>query len=492
MKKYSIGFVRVIKREINNDVVEHVIASCGCGTIKLLGEARGYHGGVDNHHPTCDCCGNIKFVKMKKNEKRVLYPYIEVIEKSRKGFKVKRTNLSVFHDDFYNVAVKENMIQELSYDLVDKEIKLVKNGEEIDISSFHIRDDALMRFFTNVNHSEFKKLVSTEETENLYDFAWSELSRNKNGRYSDRKFYIGMTSLFKYGYMQILANAGFPNIKRFYENNYYSYRNGTVNTNGTNPKDILGLPKFIIPYFRENADAGMFEIKQVKKALEKVDGNRFREILEIVKDESTLKELCNSIENLIEIHDTYGYNNVKKLTLYLFRETRINQGITNPSTSATLLRDYIRMSTKLGYEFEKYPKSLKKEHDIAQMNYKVQEDSIKRKEFEETIKQDDYKSLEYKKGEYTVITPRQTEDLIKEGNELSHCVASYVNDVVAKRCKIFFLRKTDMPELPLATIEIRGENVRQARGYANRSLTAVEKAFVSDWADKKKLQLNYY
>src|SRR6185312_2279753 len=174
--------------------------------------------------------------------------------------------------------------------------------------------------------------------------------------------------------------------------------------------------KFVLKYIRENQNVGAFEIKQIKNALTKVDGNRFRELMEIVKDESTIRDLCNCLDTLIEIHDKYDYNNIKKLTLYLFREIRMNQGIDSPSSGATLLRDYIRMATKLGQDYEKYPKSLKKEHDITQMNYRVQESEIKKKEFAQAIESEYYKSLEYKKRDFSIITPSEMQDLIREGS----------------------------------------------------------------------------
>src|SRR5690606_27919784 len=194
---------------------------------------------------------------------------------------------------------------------------------------------------------------------------------------------------------------------------------------------------------RENTNIGTFGIRQIKNALSKVDGNRFKEIMEIVKDESTINELCACLDILIEIHDTYKYNNLKKLTLYLFREIRMTQGIDRPTNGASLLRDYIRMATELGQEYEKYPKSLKKEHDITMLNYKVRQNEMKRKQFEEAVKSEPYKKLEYKKKTYSIITPEEMQDLINEGNELSHCVASYVDSIVSGRCQILFLRNTE-------------------------------------------------
>jgi PcfJ-like protein len=483
-KKFNIGFVK-------HKGQGQYISSCSCGNKEDIGSLTYRELDSLTVNIACNKCRNKNFINLTR-KKRDVFPYIEVLDKSRKGFKVKRTNLSVFYDDNLNVLIKENMIQVFKYDLINGSCSLYKNGESVRIIP-HYLEDTVGRFFRGVDDSEFIKQVSTAETEALFEFAWNKLSYKKNNTWGERKIHRGLFELInsKYLYMQVLASAGFPNIERFYEKNSYYYT-PTINRNGTNPKDILGVPKFMLRYIRENANVGIFEIKQIRTALKKVDGNRFKELVEIVKDESTIRELCSALDNLVEIHDTYGYNNIKKLTLYLFREIRMNQGITSASTGAGLLRDYIRMATKLGMEFEKYPKSLKKEHDIMQMNYKVQEDTIKRKEFSDVVEEKDYKQFEYKRKKFSIITPKEMDDLVKEGSELSHCVASYVNDIVSKRCKIFFLRQTDNLDKPFATVETRGENVRQARGYANRKLTNEERAFLAEWAEKKELQLNYY
>src|SRR5690606_28245488 len=129
----------------------------------------------------------------------------------------------------------------------------------------------------------------------------------------------------------------------------------------------------------------------------------------------------------------------------------------------TLLRDYLRMSEELGRKIEKYPKSLKREHDIVMMNYSVRRDEIKNKQFIKKVTEEEYKSLEYKSGTYSVIAPVEMQDLINEGNELSHCISSYVDRVIKHDCKILFLRNTKEIDKPLVSLEIINNNIRQAR-----------------------------
>lgn len=462
--------------------VEKFVSSCSCGTV-----------GLHKSKPTtttCEGCGNTNFINLSVNN-RVVHPYIDVIWKNARGFKVKRTNLSVKLDEEFNIILKPNMVQVLWYDMSNRTVQMWKNGEKVKFLYSRIQDnDAYKRFFTGVDDVKFKNMVSVAQTESLYDMAWNELSRGRS--WNDKRIYRGLIKVFDYTYLQILSNAGYPNVERFKVNNRGYYTDKTINTDGKNPKDIFGLPKFCLKHIREDENIRTYEVKQMQQALQKVDGNRFKELLEIVKDEASVRELCNSLDTLVEIHDTYKYNNLKKLTLYIFREIRMTQGIMNASTGATLLRDYIKMATKLGQEYEKYPKSLKKEHDITQMNYKVKESEMKQREFKETVTSEEYKHFEWKKKEFAIISPTEMNDLIKEGNELSHCVASYVESINTKRCRIYFMRNTEDLTKPLATVEVRGNNVRQCRGYANRALRQSEREFVAEWAKKKELELNYY
>lgn len=476
LAKYDIGIWNY--RNAN----ERYVYSCGCGTV-----------GLYKHKPTrpiCEGCGNTNFIHMYLGG-REIHPYISILDKSRKGFKAKRTNLSVMVDKEYNIAIKPNMVSVLLYDLANHEIKMWKKGESVRLCKPYEEDRSFQRFFLHIDDRKFLEMISVDGTASLYDMAWKELSQGKDWS-SGKRIYRGLPRLFNYTYLEILANAGFPNVERFKERRGGYYYKPILNIHGKNPREIFQLPKFCMKHIREDDSIRLYEIEQMRKALKKVDGNRFRELLEIVKDEATVRELCGTLDTLIEIHDTYNYNNLRKLTLYLFREIRMTQGIMSASNGATLLRDYIKMSKSLGQEFEKYPKSLKKEHDITQMNYKVKESEIKQKEFIEKVASEEYKALEFKKKPYAIITPNEMSDLIKEGNELSHCVASYVEAVNSGRCKILFMRSIEDLDKPLATIEVRGYNVRQARGYANRALLKEERDFVAEWAKKKELELNYY
>ena len=102
-------------------------------------------------------------------------------------------------------------------------------------------------------------------------------------------------------------------------------------------------------------------------------------------------------------------------------------------------------------------------HDITTMNYRAQEDEKKNREFLKIIAKPEYEKLSFTGKEYSVIIPQSVKEVVSEGKSLSHCVASYVDDIIKEKCKILFMRETKNPTESLVTIEIRGDKIRQKK-----------------------------
>lgn len=57
-------------------------------------------------------------------------------------------------------------------------------------------------------------------------------------------------------------------------------------------------------------------------------------------------------------------------------------------------------------------------------------------------------------GNYEIVIPQEPQDLIKEGQEMHHCVGSYVDKVVNNDCYIVFIRNKNDLTVPYITAEI--------------------------------------
>ncbi|QPK89880.1 PcfJ domain-containing protein [Bacillus velezensis] len=478
------------------------IASCSCKTLKILPEGSIYQ------KVTCDNCGNEQFVSL-ENDRRVVIPYLDLLKSDRRGFKVKRTNISIGMDNEYNLMIKKNMIQVLIFDMINKEFKLYKNGEKVEMPklpeynddnwrvdrySYQIRAKNKYKavasilgrnFFRGVNEHEFRDMVVNPENNVILSFIYRR-SYDYTMGWHDSRLYRGLLKFKMDGldYIEILANAGFKNISRLHGKNI-------ANRNGKNPSEILGVPKSIIKYIKDS-NLSAHDINRIHNILRDVDANKVRELIEIAVDEGKLETFVHCFDEIRVLYKEFKYNNLKKLALYALREARMYQGITHPNDVITYLKDYVKMCKDMGIDHEKYPKSLKKDHDIVAMNYKVMKDEIENKKFIEAVENEEYSQLLWKGSEYSVIYPKNIDDLIKEGDDLSHCVASYVDSIISKSCKILFLRHNDEIDKSLGTIEVRGDRIRQARGKGNRPLNIEERRAIEKWAKEKELTVNLY
>lgn len=485
--KYKFGILTTIGNTYDN---RKIVAVCSCGQHANLGRHA-------SKYDQCEACGNEYFINRQHlDNRRFIMPHLNADRKDNRGFKVTRTNLSVSYVDGFLTVIKENLKRTIDYDIVDGTLTTWRNDVVEYDSKDGVRglDYADKMFFNGLPQEEFLDFVSNEVTRDMYKIVKSMSNRVWNARRQVFKALIEL-SREENRWIQILSNAGVAEVNRFYQNSRYGRSDNVIDVTKTRPHEILKVPRFMMSYIREDVSIDRYTLQQLQGYFKVADHNKFKEIMSIVKDESNTKALANSIDTITQIHIDYDYTNLKKLALYIFRECRLTQGISSPQNASTYLKDYISMSRAMGLEYEKYPKSLKKAHDVVQMNYNmIKKETATNEQFVRALDKKSYQNLVFfdKKKKYLVQVPTTSEDLIKEGNQLSHCVASYVKDVISDKCKILFLRDVENPEKPLATIEVRGINIRQARGFGNRQLNKEEQEFVKEWAEEKGLYEAYY
>lgn len=497
---------------------------CNCGQCMIPRDNKNIH---------CDKCGNKSFYSYGyvnkesfKNKEigvvRHLVPHFEVLKQSASYLKIKKTNMSI-SIDFDNMQmkiIKENMKMILEYDFVNSFIRgetIKNNNKTVDFDSK--KDDEKesemyekmlnyeRRFFRNLDEDI---IYNTIEDKLIHYYTLSRYLANSN-RFARRRNNTiwggynsvehksvspyGLYLMLEHKELQILISAGISRANDLMSP-YGNEIAKVVRKGETKPHKILGIPKFMIKHLKEcDSIPPISTIRDMSRFL---DGNNMKQMVDIALEESDMRSLINSWDKIRSLIELYNYKNIKKLSLYIFREVRLTQGIRNPQSASELLRDYVRMSILTGNEdYDKYPKSLKKDHDIATLNYEAISDSkddLKKKEFSQVVNTDYYKEFIYepKNSDYVIIPPKEPKDLTKEGKELSHCIGSYVTDVIKGNCKIYFLRSKKDIDKPLASIEVKGRNIRQARRANNHVLTDNMKEFVKEWSENKGLMENYY
>lgn len=187
----------------------------------------------------------------------------------------------------------------------------------------------------------------------------------------------------------------------------------------------------------------------------------------------------------------YKHSNPAKLVEYLLFECYVSQGIDQFRVALSEYVDYYRMCQDLDYvRFDKYPKYLKTYHDIVSRNYTAIADKVANEKFAAVTAQ--YKEYETTIGDFAIVVPETPHELVYEGNVLQHCVGSYVKKVVEGKSLIVFLREKKFREDPLVTVEIRGTEVVQVRGQANRLPTNDEKDVIRKFAKRRDLKIKSF
>ena len=180
-----------------------------------------------------------------------------------------------------------------------------------------------------------------------------------------------------------------------------------------------------------------------------------------------------------------GYNG-KRLMDYVFSDLDhqgLGQRVGRYMEEMTLIRDYARMAhAVVGGDFDRYPRYLKTAHDIVSRNYRVNKSEVLSKRYAELC--EDFKKFAWKGEKHSVVVPQTLDLVVKEGQALNHCVANYIEGLVAKEYAIVFLRDNEDLDKPLVTVQVKDGKVVQAKGVNNRPVTREEQEALDKYEEQ--------
>lgn len=296
--------------------------------------------------------------------------------------------------------------------------------------------------------------------------------------------YPNVENLVRSGYGKFLRNvigACVVNCGWYIQRNVF-YINKTkdyIDFKKVKPHEMLGLGKDEI-FLANECDLEQIDFYRTVKAAEGV---------RLTVEELKLAKKFN-IVGLKNLPSDYGQKTVKILH-YLEKQHKRENG--RPGLiRASYLRDYWEMTSQVyNGEIPKellWPKNLRVSHDrIAGVKKaKASADITSRiksyaKEMSKLNFQDEETGL--------LIRPIATQaELIKEGERLSHCVASYAERYARRETCIFAIRKLTEPKKPFFTLEFKGGKVEQNRGYENCDRTKEVELFEEKWLNFIKKQ----
>lgn len=214
--------------------------------------------------------------------------------------------------------------------------------------------------------------------------------------------------------------------------------------------------------------------------LEEINNRYNSEVMNTFLENYRISIWCDRIKRLLV---DYKYN-PKSLANYICNI--VDYEALGLYETVNYLMDYMNMNTQMGAtKIDKYPRHLHTTHDIVVRNFNAFT-VVHDKEMFNKIRRED---LEYIQKDYSIIYPKCYTEIQKEGAQLSHCVASYVDKVIKGDTHILFLRKSDKLDDSLVTVEIRNDVIVQFKGAYNRNLSPKEMEFLNRYAKNKKLEI---
>lgn len=179
---------------------------------------------------------------------------------------------------------------------------------------------------------------------------------------------------------------------------------------------------------------------------------------------------------------------------------------TDESLRQTLItwNDYLNMAEMLKMDERNLqvlkPKSLKAAHarliEIRQQSgMKKQAEAIDKKWPKVMKSLPKLKKFEYVKGDYCIVAPKETLDIVREGTILGHCVHTceyYFDRISRDESYLFFLRRANNPDTPWYTLEVEPSgNIRQKRTTGDNQNEDFQKTigFLKKWQKHFQKQL---
>ena len=131
------------------------------------------------------------------------------------------------------------------------------------------------------------------------------------------------------------------------------------------------------------------------------------------------------------------------------------------------------------------PSVLLEAHDVA---YKAMRD-LNDERLEKGILENYEKHVDliYSNDKYLIRPVKSNKELKQESKALNHCVRTYATQVSSGSTEIMFVRLNDKPDVPLYTLELKKNVIRQFRADHNAVPPDDAFSFVREWADKFKL-----
>lgn len=244
------------------------------------------------------------------------------------------------------------------------------------------------------------------------------------------------------------------------------------------------------------------ELAEIKASGVKIDFS-FLKLLQIQKKDGSklsfaeISEIDSYFYSLKDLQGILNYTTLGRAFRYMKKqyEKHHKEHFYSETTVLFTWRDYISDCIKLKMDLTKtnvlFPRNLYTAHQNTIRQIKIKADKELNKKIQRRAKTlyekyyFEYKGLMIKPAE-------STNELIREGKMLDHCVGNYAKRYSEGETNILFIRKHSNPNKPYYTVELRGGVVVQVRGVKNcnpnKKITEFVEVFKAEKLQKKKAE----
>ena len=444
-----------------------------------------------SNYVNCPHCGETqqwKYIKRSASE----VAYIKFISKEEDGSHFIITKIKKIQ--YYKVDKNNNIVKDKVKEVESDFVMDFKNKE------FYIQDEKERK---EVNHNTMKAWL--EYNKNISELERClKLNSNKEILYfivhilrpkyytSEKYSKLNMTfekfcnNYDNYEYIQILANGGVT----FFNESYWKFDN--LNKEGRSISEICGISKLDFKIAKLLKVRKIYSFINCKGIGNIISFDKFKKYMELgyFREDNTSYGIKVYLKEIKEVCESFGYD-MDRLMKYLNEDIYKNQGIRSSNDGLVLLKDSLVMAKKMGISLkEKYPKSLKLQHDLLAMNYECYKDERRREGFKKVVEDEKYELLNRNKEKenFYIRSPRDLDDLYNYAESLGNCLKSYVDEVIEGRSKIYFMETEKNDKKPYIAIEVKQNSIRQAYRKSNKLISKKEYEFLVKWAKDNEIE----
>ena len=287
----------------------------------------------------------------------------------------------------------------------------------------------------------------------------------------------------KYPIIEYLTKEGYEVLVRSKLVGALTYR--TINWRGKTIFKILKINKQDLKQIKAQKTNVTFSFLKVFQ-----DARKRNWDLTIEETIEVATEYLNYYDSLL---NALKYSSMKKLINYFSKQynnyniSKTGKHYFGKGSVLTTFRDYITDCILLEMDTTKdqviFPKDLYIAHQNTIKQIKMQKD-----ERLDLLIKNRVKLLEkyaFQCNGLAIRPAESSDELIKEGASLSHCVGTYADRYAKGETDIFFIRKVSELDKPYYTIEIRKDKILQVHGKNNRSPSVDVQEFIKAFTTKK-------